>query len=131
MTTAELRAQIAQTRTELSGTIDGIQERLNPERLISRAKEALTGGHAAHAALGAVRRLPRKPIPIALIAAAVAGVGYFVRTRAKRKHRRPILAYPAPASRKSSSLMKAVGTGFAIWSALNRSGAFRSATPYR
>jgi ElaB/YqjD/DUF883 family membrane-anchored ribosome-binding protein len=47
--TEELRADIEQTRAEMSGTIDAIQERLRPETLAEQAKEA-----AAEAATGAV-----------------------------------------------------------------------------
>jgi ElaB/YqjD/DUF883 family membrane-anchored ribosome-binding protein len=47
--TEELRAEIEQTRAEMSGTIDAIQERLRPETLAEQAKEA-----AAEAASGAV-----------------------------------------------------------------------------
>ena len=127
-TTAELRAQIGRTRTELSGTIEGIQERLSPARLVSRAKDALTTGNASHAALGLMRRLPRKPVPIALVVAAIAGVGMFARSRARRRKARPTLAYSAsavPARRGTSKLLTAIGTGFAIWNALNRQGARR------
>jgi uncharacterized protein YjbJ (UPF0337 family) len=37
---ATLREDIAQTRTEMSGTIDAIQERLDPQRLVGEAKDA-------------------------------------------------------------------------------------------
>ena len=37
---ATLREDIAQTRTEMSGTIDAIQERLEPQRLVGEAKDA-------------------------------------------------------------------------------------------
>jgi ElaB/YqjD/DUF883 family membrane-anchored ribosome-binding protein len=35
------RAQIEQTRAEMSGTIDAIKERLNPEHLVQQAKESV------------------------------------------------------------------------------------------
>jgi len=38
--TAELRGEIEQTRAELSGTIDAIQQRLEPKHLIEEAKDA-------------------------------------------------------------------------------------------
>jgi ElaB/YqjD/DUF883 family membrane-anchored ribosome-binding protein len=47
--TEELRADIQQTRAEMSGTIDAIQERLRPETLAEQAK-----GAAVEAATGAV-----------------------------------------------------------------------------
>jgi hypothetical protein len=127
-TTAELRAQIARTRGELSGTIEGIQERLSPACMVSRAKNALTGGGASNAVLGVVRRIPRKPVPIALAAAAVAGVAMFARSRAKRRQARPVLAYSAqavPVRGGTSKFVTAIGTGFAIWNALNRRAALR------
>ena len=37
---ATLREDIAQTRAEMSGTIDAIQERLEPQRLVGEAKDA-------------------------------------------------------------------------------------------
>jgi ElaB/YqjD/DUF883 family membrane-anchored ribosome-binding protein len=37
--TEALRGDIAQTRSELSGTIDAIQDRLNPDRLMEQARE--------------------------------------------------------------------------------------------
>jgi Protein of unknown function (DUF3618) len=37
---AVLREDIAQTRAEMSGTIDAIQERLDPQRLVAEAKDA-------------------------------------------------------------------------------------------
>src|SRR5687768_14943527 len=36
----QIEQEIEQTRSEMSGTIDEIQERLNPERLKEQAKEA-------------------------------------------------------------------------------------------
>lgn len=41
MTTTELRAQIERTRAEMSHTIDAIQERLSPARLLSDAKQSV------------------------------------------------------------------------------------------
>ena len=39
--TEEIRVEIEQTRTEMSGTIDAIQEKLSPERLREQAKGAV------------------------------------------------------------------------------------------
>src|SRR5215207_289273 len=37
----QIREEIEQTRTEMSGTIDAIQERLSPDHLKEQAKEAV------------------------------------------------------------------------------------------
>src|SRR4051812_21559582 len=39
--TASLRADIEQTRSELSTTIDAIQEKLNPQNIVDQAKETV------------------------------------------------------------------------------------------
>src|SRR5690349_20490570 len=39
--TEEIRARIEETRAEMSGTIDAIQEKLSPDRLKEHAKEAV------------------------------------------------------------------------------------------
>jgi hypothetical protein len=50
---AVLREDIAQTRAEMSGTIDAIQERLDPQRLVGDAKDAAK--EAVQETTGAVR----------------------------------------------------------------------------
>ena len=50
---ANLREDIAQTRAEMSGTIDAIQERLDPQRLVGEAKDAAK--EAVQETTGAVR----------------------------------------------------------------------------
>jgi len=39
--TLEIRAEIEQTRSEMSATIDAIQERLNPQNIVEQAKETV------------------------------------------------------------------------------------------
>ena len=80
----DIRSQIAQTRAEMSETIDAIQTRLSPSRVIGDAKDSITeatvgpvkrladrvGGPGG----GMLRRLQEQPLPAALTAAAVAGL---------------------------------------------------------
>jgi hypothetical protein len=54
-TTAEIRSQIEQTRAEMSETIDAIQERLRPGRLIADAQQK-----AGDATIGRVKRVARR-----------------------------------------------------------------------
>ena len=51
-TTTEIRAQIEQTRAEMTETIDAIQERLSPGRILTEAKESVSD-----ATIGRVKRL--------------------------------------------------------------------------
>lgn len=78
------RAQIGQTRAEMSGTIDAIKDRLNPEHLVQQAKDTVreaTVGKVQDAASAAantakdsgaavIEFIKENPIPLA-----VAGVG--------------------------------------------------------
>ena len=50
--TAEIRSQIEHTRAELGQTIDAIQDRLSPRRVVQEAKETISD-----ATLGRARRL--------------------------------------------------------------------------
>jgi ElaB/YqjD/DUF883 family membrane-anchored ribosome-binding protein len=54
---AATRAQIEQTRAEMSSTIDQIKDRLSPAHLMEEAKEATVGaaGHAVHSAVDSVK----------------------------------------------------------------------------
>jgi Protein of unknown function (DUF3618) len=54
-TTAEIRSQIEQTRAEMSETIEAIQERLSPGRLIADAQQ-----RAGDATIGRVKRVARR-----------------------------------------------------------------------
>jgi hypothetical protein len=53
--TAELRSRIEQTRTELGHTIDAIQDRLSPRRVMHDAKETITD-----ATVGRARRIANR-----------------------------------------------------------------------
>ena len=53
--TAEIRSQIERTRAELGHTIDAIQDRLSPRRVMHDAKETITD-----ATLGRARRLAHR-----------------------------------------------------------------------
>jgi hypothetical protein len=52
LTASEIRAQIERTRAEMSQTIDSIQERLSPARLMSEAKQSVKD-----ATVGRVKRI--------------------------------------------------------------------------
>jgi Protein of unknown function (DUF3618) len=92
--TGELRTQIEATRTEMGETIDAIQERLRPGRLLTDVKEGVK-----EAAVGRVKNLAQRastyaggfrdwssatgnvlqrvkdnPVPVALLGAATAGL---------------------------------------------------------
>ena len=82
--TDHLRSQIEQTRAEMTDTIDAIQTRLSPKRVIVEAKDSITD-----ATVGRVKRLADRasgpegdvlrtlrdhPVPVALVAALVAGL---------------------------------------------------------
>jgi hypothetical protein len=106
--TERLRAQIEETRTEMSETIDAIQDRLRPGRLMTDAKasvkEATVGrvrdlairvgdtaaGLAAHSSdaratvMSAVRR---NPVPAALIGASAGLVFVYALKRSARIRR--------------------------------------------
>lgn len=84
VSTAEIRSQIERTRVELGHTIDAIQDRLNPRRVMHEAKDTISD-----ATLGRVRRLAERDP--ALTAMAGAAVGAFVLALISRS-RRPRLA---------------------------------------
>ena len=102
VTTEEIRAQIEQTRAEMSETIDAIQNRLSPGRLMADAKEKVkdatigrmkglinrsggfnNGGTISSSAERAIQVVKSNPVPMALIGAAVAAltVGTWMRSR--------------------------------------------------
>src|SRR3954451_23709415 len=78
-TTEAIRNDIEQTRAQMSGTIDEIQERLNPKRLMNEAKETVrdatvgkvTGmmNNASRSAGGLVDRIKENPVSAAMIGA--------------------------------------------------------------
>lgn len=51
----DLRHDIARTRSEMSGTIDAIESRLTPQRLIAQAKDSLASSASAVATQAQVR----------------------------------------------------------------------------
>jgi ElaB/YqjD/DUF883 family membrane-anchored ribosome-binding protein len=75
--TEAIRDEIEETRAQMSGTIDEIQERLSPRRLVNEAKETVrdaTVGKvkdvmntAGDSAGGIVDRIRENPVPAALI----------------------------------------------------------------
>lgn len=78
-TTDAIRHDIEQTRAQMSGTIDEIQERLNPKRLMDEAKETVreatvgkvTGmmNNATRSAGSMVDRIKENPVSAAMIGA--------------------------------------------------------------
>jgi ElaB/YqjD/DUF883 family membrane-anchored ribosome-binding protein len=86
-TPERIREDIEQTRAQMSGTIDEIQERLSPKRLVNEAKETVRDAtvgkvkdvmnNASESAGGIVERIKENPLPAALI-----GLGaYWLLTR--------------------------------------------------
>jgi ElaB/YqjD/DUF883 family membrane-anchored ribosome-binding protein len=76
-TPEQIREDIEQTRAQMSGTIDEIQERLSPKRLVNEAKETVRDAtvgkvkdvmnNASESAGGIVERIKENPVPAALI----------------------------------------------------------------
>jgi hypothetical protein len=102
-TSDEIRSQIEQTRAEMSDTIDAIQSRLSPKRVLADAKDSVT-----EVTVGRVRRLAQRtngsgrgvlqrvqdnPLPVALVATAAAAL--LVRALTKGKRRRQHQSMPA------------------------------------
>jgi ElaB/YqjD/DUF883 family membrane-anchored ribosome-binding protein len=73
----QIREEIEQTRAQMSGTIDEIQERLRPARLVNEAKETVRDAtvgkvkdmmnNASESAGGIVERIKENPVQAALI----------------------------------------------------------------
>jgi hypothetical protein len=97
----QLQSQIEQTRAEMSDTIDAIQSRLSPKRVLAEAKDSVTEATVARlkrlkvqagaTGNGALRRVQDNPLlPVALLLSAAAGL--FVRAwtvRRRRRHGQP------------------------------------------
>ena len=95
----KIRSQIEQTRAEMTETIDAIQSRLNPKRVMSDARAAVTDAAIERVrhltrrtyGLGAVvlQRVQDNPLPVVLVASA-AGLLVLALTNQKRRrqHRR-------------------------------------------
>jgi hypothetical protein len=80
-TSDEIRSQIEQTRAEMSDTIDAIQSRLSPTRVLADARDSVT-----EATVGRMKRLP--VLPVALVATVAAGLLVRALTNGKRRRRR-------------------------------------------
>lgn len=153
-TTDEIRSQIEQTRAEISQTIDAIQTRLSPGRLVADAKQTVKD-----ATIGRVQRLAarakdgvrnagsepwtterivcvinKNAVPVAFVgAAAVVAIGAFVRSR-NRAHRRydgPKQVMHRRNGGPNTRLLAGVCVGLGCWSAwrasrLAREGTLRS-----
>ena len=81
----EIRAQIEHTRAEMSQTIDAIQARLRPGRLVSGATQSVKEATKAN------------PVPLAIAGAAAAAlvVRAVMRSRARSHRRSKRVAVPA------------------------------------
>jgi hypothetical protein len=108
-----LREDIAQTRAEMSGTIDAIQERLDPQRLVGEAKDA-----AREAVQGMVQETTGA-VREATIGKAEQMAGTVTETArgASSTIMDTIRANPVPAA------MAAIGLGWLLMSSKNRSPA--------
>jgi hypothetical protein len=90
-TTDEIRSEIEQTRADMSETIDAIQDRLSPGRLVTDAKNTVTeatlgrvkdlaetasrtagdlASKSSETGAGVVRTARRHPVPVALVGVA-------------------------------------------------------------
>src|SRR4029453_5529576 len=97
LTSDEVRSQIEQTRAEMSGTIDAIQSRLSPKRVLADAKDSVkeaTVGRvkrftqlANNSGDGMLQRVQANPLPVALLAMAAAGLLLRTLMNAKRPQR--------------------------------------------
>ena len=78
--TREIRAEIAQTREDMSETVDAIQERLRPSSLASDAaesvKQAAMDRVRGAADSGSVLYTRANPIPTAMISVGLAGLAW-------------------------------------------------------
>jgi hypothetical protein len=88
----EIRSRIEQTRAEMTETIDAIQDRLSPSRIVSSATERVKDATTAN------------PVPIALMGAAAAALTAAAWTRSRDRRR----------------LLLGACTGIACWGALTR-----------
>jgi hypothetical protein len=76
-TTDQIRGDIEETRAQMSGTIDAIQERLSPRRLVNQATETVRDAavgkvkdlmnNAGESTGGLIDRIKENPIPAALM----------------------------------------------------------------
>jgi hypothetical protein len=95
-TSDEIRSQIEQTRAEMSDTIDAIQSRLSPKRVLADAKDSVTEAtvrrvkrlaqRTSGSGRGVLQRVQANPLPVALVATAAAAL--LVRALTKGTRRR-------------------------------------------
>ena len=138
-TTTEIRGQIDQTRTEMGQTIDAIQARLSPGRLVSDARESVkeatvgrmkrlatathdTLGSGSRASLGAKRvvdAVKANPMPFAMVGAAAMALIARAAVRSRRS------AYRTSGHRHRF-WVGACAAGLAGWSAWRKASSYRS-----
>jgi hypothetical protein len=122
--TEEIRAEIEQTRAEMSDTIDAIQDRLSPKGLVSSAAEKLkdTSSRYTRRAMGVVTA---NPVPTALlgVAAAALTLGAWMRSRNGHSRDWDLADQSATATRSiglgrnTRTLLLGACAGVACWSA--------------
>lgn len=144
VTTDAIRSQIEQTRAKMSETIDAIQNRLSPRRLMTDAKEKVkdatigrvkdlinrsgqfgNDGRTSFSAERAIQVVKSNPAPMALIGAAVAAltVGAWMRSRNGTSRTADIRdTYAGHATRRGfgrnkRTLLLSACSGFACWRA--------------
>lgn len=107
LTTAELKTQIESTRAQMSQTIDAIQDRLRPKRVLANAKDSIK-----EAAINRVTAVRERPLP-----AAVAGVSLMTLTAAavRRRRRRAALGRPGGGLRLPLLIGLTALAAWAIW----------------
>jgi hypothetical protein len=132
----DIRSQIEQTRAEMSDTIDAIQTRFHPSRVIVDAKDAITDAavgrvkrlaERAHLPRGSMRRTLRDhPWPVVLATAVAAGLlARALRTEKRgdgplpasgvHKRRRNRRARSARLRARNTGLVAAASAGAAWW----------------
>ena len=80
---AEIRSQIERTRQDMTQTIDAIQARLSPGRLMTDAKQSV-----AEATARRFQRIKEHPIPYAVAGVAMVALVALMRRRRVRAWRR-------------------------------------------
>ncbi len=90
----QIRADITRTRSNMSETVDAIQDRLSPSNIASNAAESVRNAASDTARQVAdsdsVQYVRSNPIPSAMVAVGVGGLAWmlFGRTESPRRHRR-------------------------------------------
>lgn len=121
VTTEEIRSQIEQTRAKMTETIDAIQNRLSPRRLMTDAKEKVKSFGAKRA----IQVVKSNPVPMALIGSAVAAltIGALMRSRNGASRTANIRdTYAGHTTRRGfgrnkRTLLLSACSGFACWCA--------------